>query len=145
MDFGYIFIILGVLFFIAELFTADFLFASIGLACLITSVFAFLGFSLYVQLVIFSLSIIIIFATIRPFVKKFLEGKNKAKELGLNTLIGKKGKVSEKIDNTQDIGRVKIDADNWKAISETNEIIEEGESVIVTKMESITIFVKKVD
>ncbi len=143
MDYAYIWLIAGILLLIVEIFTADFLFASIGISCLIASIPAFIGASAGFQIATFAVAGIIIFALVRPFVKKVIQGKNHAGELGLNTLVNKRGIVTEKIINSKNQGRVKIDGDLWRAYSENDEDIEEGASVIVKRAESITVFVEK--
>lgn len=143
MLYTYVWLIVGVLLLIIEVFTADFLFASIGLACLTASIPAYMGLSLTVQTITFAISSVMIFAFVRPFAKKVIQGKNHAKELGLNTLVNKRGIVTEAIINTEDKGHVKIDGDIWKAYSETGENIEEGVFVKVKRAESITVYVER--
>ena len=145
MLFAYIWLIIGILMLIVEIFTADFLFASIGISCLIASIPAFMGAGLVTQTIVFAISAIIFFATIRPIVKKIIQGKNRAKELGLNTLVNKKGVVSEEIVNSENRGRVKINGDLWRAYSETNENIEEGASIVVKRAESTIVYVEKIN
>jgi len=144
MEMAFIWIILGVFLLILEIFMADFTLASIGLACLITSVFALIGLNIYFQLAIMTIALILIFSSIRPFLIKLIQGKESKEAKTLNTLINKKGVVSETINNSLNTGYVKINGDTWKAVSITGEEILEGEKVIVKKMESITVFVEKI-
>ncbi|HSA05610.1 MAG TPA: NfeD family protein [Candidatus Gastranaerophilales bacterium] len=143
MSYAYIWLIAGITLLILEIFTADFLLASIGISCLIASIPAFLGTSIAAQITTFSITAIIVFATIRPFIQKIIQGKNHAKELGLNTLINKRGIVTEEINNSQNKGHIKIDGDIWRACSETGENIEEGVFVKVKRSESITVYVER--
>jgi membrane protein implicated in regulation of membrane protease activity len=143
MLYAYIWLIAGILLLIVEVFTADFLFASIGISCLVASIPAFLGASGVAQVVTFVITAVIVFSVVRPFAKKVIQGKNHASELGLNTLVNKRGIVTEKIINSKNKGRVKIDGDLWRAYSESGEDIEEGTSVRVKRFESITVFVER--
>ncbi|MCX6250532.1 MAG: NfeD family protein [Bacteroidetes bacterium] len=59
-------------------------------------------------------------------------------------LIGKRGTVSVRIDNSVNQGRVAIDGDDWKAVSLTNEVIDTGIKVEFIKLESIILIVKPV-
>lgn len=136
--------VVGVLLLIIEIFTADFMFASLGIACLIGGISAFMGAGFVVQVVVFAVSGVVIFITVRPFVKKVLQGENHARELGLNTLTGKKGVVTEEIVNSESRGRVKINGDLWRAFSENGENIEEGAHIVVKRSESITLYVERV-
>lgn len=139
----YIWMSVGLLCLIIEIFTADFLFATIGISCFIAGLPAYLGADIVVQVVVFAISSVIMFVSVRPFAKKLIQGKNHAKELGLNTLVNKKGIVAEEIVNSEDRGQVKIDGDLWKAYSENGENIEKGAQVIVKRSESITVFVER--
>jgi len=143
MDLAYIWLIVGILLLIIEIFTADFLFATIGISCLIASIPAFMGFNIIAQAVTFAIVATVIFITVRPFAIKVIQGKNHAKELGLNTLVNKKGIVEEEIVNSEDKGRVKIDGDLWKAYSENDENIEKGAHVVVKRSESIIVYVER--
>ena len=58
-------------------------------------------------------------------------------------LIGRKGIVSERIDATQHTGRVAIDGDDWKAVSDDGSVIEKGTTVEIVKLESIIVTVKQ--
>ncbi len=140
---AYIWLSVGILLLIVEIFTADFLFATMGISCLIASIPAFLGANLVVQVVVFAISATAIFATVRPFAKKLIQGKNHAKELGLNTLAGKNGVVTEEIVNEENGGYVKIDGDVWKAFSESGENIEKNAHIVVKRAESITLYVER--
>ena len=58
-------------------------------------------------------------------------------------LIGKVGVVSEKITKNNLSGRVKVGGDDWRALSEDGEEIEINEQVVVLKIDSIQLVVKK--
>ena len=67
MQLWQIWVLVAILFFIAEIFTTGFFSATIGLALLGVAVAAALGFSLKIQLVVFSLSSLVAFFSLRPF------------------------------------------------------------------------------
>ena len=60
----------------------------------------------------------------------------------IDRMIGKTGKVTETIDVYKNEGRVAIDGDEWKAISDDKSIIEKDKVVEVINIESIIITVK---
>lgn len=83
----YMWIYVGAFLLFVELFTADFLFASLGISCLIASIVAFLGGGIVVQAVVFGISAIVIFLLTRSYNKDMLnssrhseEGKTKIRE-----------------------------------------------------------------
>lgn len=81
------------------------------------------------QILIFAvLSTIALFAT-RPFVRKFT-AKSKDNKTNIDLNIGKNAIVTEKIDNINGQGTIKINGLIWSARSDDGNIIEEGEIVI---------------
>ena len=74
---------------------------------------------------------------------KFMDRKSKDVKTNAEAIIGRKGIVSERIDAEQHTGRVAIDGDDWKAVSEDGSIIEKGVSVEIVKMDSIIVTVKQ--
>ena len=96
------------------------------------------------QIVIFAVVSLLTFIFLRPVVMRFLDKKSKDVKTNADALVGRKGIVSERIDAAQHTGRVAIDGDDWKAVSENGEIIDEGSSVEIIKLDSIIVTVKPV-
>jgi membrane protein implicated in regulation of membrane protease activity len=99
--------------------------------------------SLTWQIVIFAVVSMLTFIFLRPFMLKFMDRKSKDVKTNAEAIIGRKGIVSERIDAEQHTGRVAIDGDDWKAVSEDGSIIEKGTSVEIVKMDSIIVTVKQ--
>lgn len=95
------------------------------------------------QIVIFAIVSLLTFIFLRPFMLKFMDRKSKDVKTNAEAIIGRKGIVSERIDAEQHTGRVAIDGDDWKAVSEDGSIIEKGTSVEIVKMDSIIVTVKQ--
>ena len=95
------------------------------------------------QIVIFAVVSLLTFIFLRPFMLKFMDRKSEDIKTNAEALIGRKGIVSERIDAEQHTGRVAIDGDDWKAVSEDGSIIEKGVSVEIVKMDSIIVTVKQ--
>lgn len=102
-----------------------------------------LGAGLTWQIVIFAIVSLLTFIFLRPFMLKFMDRKSKDVKTNAEAIIGRKGIVSERIDAEQHTGRVAIDGDDWKAVSEDGSIIEKGVSVEIVKMDSIIVTVKQ--
>jgi membrane protein implicated in regulation of membrane protease activity len=62
----------------------------------------------------------------------------------MDALIGRVVVVTQTIPADGDLGRIKIDGDNWQARSVNGEEIEEGRKVRVVSYDSIIIEVEKV-
>ena len=102
-----------------------------------------LGAGITWQIIIFAVVSLLTFIFLRPFMLKFMDKRSKDVKTNAEALIGRKGIVSERIDAEQHTGRVAIDGDDWKAVSEDGSIIEKGVSVEIVKMDSIIVTVKQ--
>ena len=103
---------------------------------------AALGANFTWQTVIFAVVSLLTFIFLRPLAMRFLEKNSKDVKTNAEALIGRKGIVSERIDHAQHTGRVAIDGDDWKAVSENGEVIEKGTEVEIVKMDSIIVTVR---
>ena len=101
-----------------------------------------LGANLTWQIVIFAVVSLLTFIFLRPFMLKFLDRKSKDVKTNADALVGRKAIVSERIDAAQHTGRVAVDGDDWKAVSEDGSIIEKGAEVEIVKLDSIILTVK---
>ena len=102
-----------------------------------------LGLNVTWQIVIFAVVSLLTFIFLRPVVMKFLDKKSKNVKTNAEALVGRKGVVSERIDASQHTGRVAIDGDDWKAVSEDGSVIEKGTEVEILKLDSIILTVKQ--
>ena len=104
-----------------------------------------LGANLTWQIIVFAIVSLLTFVFLRPFMLKFLDRKSKDVKTNADALVGRKGIVSERIDMVQHTGRVAIDGDDWKAVTEDGAVIEKGVEVEIVKLDSIILTVKKVE
>jgi len=95
------------------------------------------------QIIIFAAVSLLTFVFLRPFMLKFLDRNSKDVKTNADALVGRKGVVSERIDASQHTGRVAIDGDDWKAVSDDGSVIEKGTQVEVVKLDSIIVTVKQ--
>ena len=102
-----------------------------------------LGGSLNCQILVFFAVSAILLVLTRPFVKKVTEGRKV--KTNSESLIGNQGKVSEKIDNLSEIGRVKIQGMEWSARSADGEIIAENTIVEVVEISGVKLIVKALE
>ncbi len=100
-----------------------------------------LGFSLDVQIsVFFVLSAVLLILT-RPFVKK-LVGSRRIKT-NVDTIPGQTAIVTEKIDNLNNLGAVKLGSLTWAARSSDGSVIEKNEQVIIKEVSGVKVIVEK--
>lgn len=121
----FIIIVLGI---ILEEVTSSLVSIWFSIAAAISLVFAIADFDIYIQIIVFAvLSLVLILAT-RPLVKKLTH--NTEVKTNVDKLFGMVGKVIEKIEKDNK-GIVKVDFQEWTAVSYKNVTIEEGTNVVI--------------
>ncbi len=103
---------------------------------------AALGGGVTWQIIAFAVVSMLTFIFLRPIVIRFLEKRSKEVKTNADALVGRKGIVSERIDAIQHTGRVAIDGDDWRAVSQDGSVIEKGTSVEILKIDSIILTVR---
>ena len=142
MEVYHIWIIIGILLIIAEVFSMDFVVSCFGIAALATSIGAYAEISFNWQLVMFSLVSLFVFIAIRPAIRhKLLQDKIKT---GSDAMVGTEHIVTEGIDNDGDTGYVKVGSEFWRARSHQNEIIEKGSKIRIESVVGSTVRVSKI-
>ncbi len=146
MESWQIWVIVGVLLLIMEIFTPGFVVACFGVACLVAAIFAAFGASFTVEVVVFCVASLVAFFTVRPlFVKRiYRSDKDAAARTNVDALAGKVGLVTERIDPSIGKGRAALGGDDWRATSTDDSVIESGERVEVIRVEGTKLFVKKI-
>jgi membrane protein implicated in regulation of membrane protease activity len=139
-------IIAGIVLFIAEIFTLAFFLASVGTGCLATGL-AMLLFNLGFkgQLVTLCVGTIVSAFTVRPLLLRYCYRPSRGIKTNVDALPGRSGRVLEAIDPTSAKGRVRIGGEDWKATSADNTFIDEGINVIVVAVDGNKVVVKRVE
>jgi membrane protein implicated in regulation of membrane protease activity len=140
----HIWIIIAVLLFILEIFTAAFLAACVAIGCIVAGLISYFDFGLSIQLIAFSVGTLASFFMVRPLMLKYAYRNREEVKTNVDALSGKIAKVIVTINNSQNEGRVKVEGDDWKAESENNEIINIGEKVEILKVKSTILIVKPI-
>ena len=117
---------------IGEILTTGFflIFLSIGAAA--AGILAMLGVGKPGQFIVFIIISGILFVFGRRFADRVTE--NQPPGIGADRFIGQEGVVLESIDNNSNTGSVRIGQDEWRANSETGDIIQEGTKIEVTRI-----------
>ncbi len=127
------------LFLILESITTGFLVFWFAIGSVFAMIVSFFTDNLIVQTSIFIISsIILIFAT-RKFCNIFLKNN---KPNGVNSIIGKTGKVTIDIIPIDGKGQVKIGGETWSAISENSNEIKKDTEIIVKKIDGVKVVVE---
>ena len=141
----HVWLIVAAIFFIVEIFSNTFVFLCFSLGCIVSGICAYFGLGFTVQILAFSIVTFISFFTVRPLMQKYLFKKDKNVKTNTDALVGKKGRVTELIDFSKNTGRVFVYGDDWKAMSENNEVIQENEMIEVIEVDSTTLVVKHIN
>jgi membrane protein implicated in regulation of membrane protease activity len=136
----WIWMIIAAFFVLGEIFTAGFFLLWFGIGAAIAGLLAMFGLSFGWQLGAFVVVSGVLFVVSRRFAERF--SKKQPAGIGADRFIGLKGIVLEEIDNDKNTGRVRLKKEEWRADSETGEVIPAGKKVKVTKMDGTHIVVK---
>ncbi len=143
MEIYQIWLIIAIALTILEVATAGFGVICFAIGAALSALVAGLGGNFTLQIVIFAVVSLLTFIFLRPMVLRFLDKRSKDVKTNVDALVGRKGIVSERIDASQHLGRVAIDGDDWRAVSNDGSVIEKGTSVEILKNESIILTVKR--
>jgi membrane protein implicated in regulation of membrane protease activity len=132
--------ILAAIFVIGEIFTAGFFILWFGIGAAVAGILALLGLAAGWQWAAFVVVSGVLFAVSRRFAERFT--KEQPPGIGADRFIGKKGLVLEEIDNAKNTGRIRIDKEEWRADSDTDETIAAGRRVEVTRLDGTHMVVK---
>ena len=142
MEVYQIWLIIAIILVIVEICTAAFGSICFAIGAGLAALAAALGGGVTWQIIVFAAVSLLTFIFLRPVVIRFLDRKSKDVKTNAAALVGRKGIVSERIDAKQHTGRVAIDGDDWKAVSEDGSVIEKGISVEIVKLDSIIVTVR---
>ncbi len=104
---------------------------------------ALCGAELWVQVVLFFAVSILLLLCLRPLSKWLIKQKKVATNADSN--IGKEAVVTERIDNLQGSGAVRISGVEWSARSADGSEIEKGAVVRVLRIEGVKVCVERAD
>lgn len=133
-----VWLILGFVCIIGEIFTMDFTLTCIGISAFVAALLSYLGIATTWQLVAMGITMMILYFTLRPFALKYLYKDKKPHSSGIDALIGKTFKV---IETKDDKAYIKSDADTWEVKAE--EPLKKGDNVEVKSVQGITLNVIK--
>lgn len=144
LEVWHIWVIVALLFVVVEIFTTGFAVMCISFGCLFGAGASLLEWDIKWQLLAFAVGTALAFLTVRPVVQKLLYRKADEVKTNVDALVGRRAVATERIEGELHPGRVKIDGDDWKAVSEGDEPIEVGEAVEVLAVNSVILTVKKI-
>jgi len=136
-----VWVIIGIICLILEIFTPSFFFFSIGFGAMMTGLLnKIIVSSISWQLLIFAIVTIIAFTLMKKFARLFIK-PGKTVESNIFALVGKTGRVTQEILPGKK-GYVKIEGEEWSAVAtDPNLLILVQTSVKIDKLEGNKVFV----
>ncbi len=138
----WIWMALAAAFIIGEIFTPGFFLLWFGIGAVVASILAIFGLGMDWQWGAFLIISGGLFMISRRFAERFT--KKQPSGIGANRFVGEKGIVREEINTIKSTGLVRIRNEDWKADSDSGEIISTGEKVEVVKIVGTHLVVKVV-
>ena len=140
-----IWIVAGIILFIAEIITPGFVLANFGVAAFASAIAAWFGADITVQVIVFAVASVVSFIVVRPLLTRTMLREGKGIPTGTQAIIGREAKVTADIPTPPEAGRVKLDGDSWRAMSSNREPITIGSTVKIDSVESTTVYVSVVN
>lgn len=132
--------VVAVICLILELTAGDFFIICFSIGAFFAAIAAALGMGIYVQLLTFAVFTLISLFWVRPFAQRYLHKGEDNRVSNAEALLGRQGRVVETI-KADGFGRVQIDGDIWKAVTNESDDIPKGTNVRVVGRESTIITV----
>ena len=140
-------ILLGVIFIIAEIFTLGFVLFWFGIGALAAALAGFLGFGMIIQFVVFAAVSTVLTVMSRTILGNyFSQTDENAYKTGIDSLPGQIGTVTSASKGALQEGAVKVYGSIWTAfpIDSENNLIE-GEKVEVVSVKGSSIYVRRAE
>jgi len=145
----YLWLILGALFIVAEMFTSGFVLLWFGIGALVDALLAFSGVvGLPLQILAFLAVSVALTVASRTIFERFLMKGSPGRELktGMETLPGQIGVVVEPSKGAMREAAVRVFASTWRAFPvEGEDALQEGEQVEVERVEGASVYVRRVE
>ncbi len=135
-----VWIVIAAVFIIGEIFTLGFFLLWFGIGAAVAGILAIFGLGGSWQWGAFAVVSGVLFVLSRRFAERF--SKKQPAGIGADRFIDKKGVVLEEVDNIKNSGRIRMGKEEWRAESDTGEVILVGKMVEVTRLVGTHVVVK---
>lgn len=135
--------VIAVVCLILELMAGDFFIICFSIGAVFAALVAAVGGGIYLQLFVFAVFSFISLFWVRPFAKRYLHKGEDPRVSNADALMGRQGRVVDAV-VADGFGRVQIDGDIWKAVTNEQQDIPAGSNVRVIGRESTIITVETI-
>jgi membrane protein implicated in regulation of membrane protease activity len=126
-------VVLAAVLVIAEIFTTGFYLLPFGVGAVVAAVLKYLDVAVAWQIGAFLVVAVLLLVSLRRFADQLTH--EPPEKVGAARLVGRTAMVIEDIDTHGNLGRVRIQKEEWRADSSTGEPIEFGTSVIIDRVD----------
>ena len=133
--------VVAVICLILEMTAGDFFIICFSIGAVFAAITALIGGNIYWQLLLFAIFTLISLFWVRPFAQRYLHKGEDNRVSNADALMGRQGRVVESV-KADGFGRVQIDGDIWKAVTNEPLDIVAGKNVRVVGRESTIITVE---
>jgi len=133
--------VMAVICLILEMTAGDFFIICFSIGAVFAAITALVGGNIYWQLLLFAVFTLISLFWVRPFAQRYLHKGEDNRVSNADALMGRQGRVVEAV-KADGFGRVQIDGDIWKAVTNELQDIPAGKNVRVVGRESTIITVE---
>ena len=127
------------IFLIMEIFTGTFAFLILSISSLLSMILCIFGMNIIWQLSGLALLSFILFLVFRNNPK--IWASRSEEKFGADRILDKCGFVTETIDAKSGMGKVKIEGEEWRAVSSDGTVIEKGTEIRVKEINGVTLAV----
>ena len=125
---------------VIEIFTLGLTTIWFGIGAIGAAIVSWMGYGIWVQLIVFAVLSVIAMAVFRPLAVKYL---NKDKEkTNIDGVVGEVVVVTKEINNEMAAGEVQLNGMSWTARSQDGRVIPEAERVTVVSVQGVKLIVK---
>ncbi|HHB90374.1 MAG TPA: NfeD family protein [Anaerolineae bacterium] len=138
-------LILALIFFVGEMFTAGFFLAAFGVGAALAALAALFGLNIVWQLAIFTLASAIALFLSRRFAESVTPPQQPV-NVGIDRVLGKMAVVIEPVNAVQGTGIVRVDMEEWRAVPEDPSITIPTKSIVeIVAVEGTRLVVRPVE
>lgn len=139
--FSIVWLVAAIIFLIIEALSVQLISIWLAGGAIVAMVLALLNVNFWIQVLIFAVVSLILIILTRPLVKRILNKNVEA--TNADRSIGKEAAVTSEINNVLGKGQVNLSGQIWSARSSDDSVINEGETVIVEKIDGVKLIVSR--
>ena len=133
--------VIGLALAILELFLPGLTVICLSVGAFASALAAWLQASFTVQMLVFSIVSLLSFVAIRPLLLALINRQKPGQETNVQAIIGKRGFVTTEIQANGERGWVKIENEEWPAITRDQKSIAQNTEIVVKAVEGNTLVV----